>query len=361
MIKAGVKDMSHCVDVMEDMLLTLNRGDYVMGGMNHNSHGTQIIFPDHPAFRGMPQNADDRRFMAMPAYLGGRYQMAGMKWYGSNVENKTKGLPRSILMMMLNDKDTGEPLAFMSANLLSAARTGAVPGVAARHLARKDSKVCAVLGCGPINKSCFRSIASQLPSLEKVFCFDLFEEKSKDFAAWAEKETGIKGEGVTDLELALKNADVVTVAASRLKPLILKDEWIKKGCTVLISGPVQFDDSYWTSTKLIYDNVRLHEAYVQEAVESGDKKAGYAAVIGGPIYTLIDDGKLPALKDSTSIGDVILKTRPGRESDDERVTFVACGMATFDVGLGYDLWKTALDKGIGTKLLLWDEPYQMKE
>ncbi len=360
-IAAGVLDAKKCVDNAEEVFKLLSQGDYLMGGPNHNSHGLGIVFPKETPFPNMPVAGPDRRFVAMPAYLGGRFDICGQKWYGSNAANPSKGLPRSVLTVTLNDKDTGEPLAFMSANLLSAARTGAVPGVAARHLARKDSKVCAVLGCGPINKSCFRSIASQLPSLEKVFCFDLFEEKSKDFAAWAEKETGIKGEGVTDLELALKNADVVTVAASRLKPLILKDEWIKKGCTVLISGPVQFDDSYWTSTKLIYDNVRLHEAYVQEAVESGDKKAGYAAVIGGPIYTLIDDGKLPALKDSTSIGDVILKTRPGRESDDERVTFVACGMATFDVGLGYDLWKTALDKGIGTKLLLWDEPYQMKE
>lgn len=360
-IAAGVLDAKKCVDNAEEVFKLLSQGDYLMGGPNHNSHGLGIVFPKETPFPNMPVAGPDRRFVAMPAYLGGRFDICGQKWYGSNAANPSKGLPRSVLTVTLNDKDTGEPLAFMSANLLSAARTGAVPGVAARHLARKDSKVCAVLGCGPINKSCFRSIASQLPSLEKVFCFDLFEEKSKDFAAWAEKETGIKGEGVTDLELALKNADVVTVAASRLKPLILKDEWIKKGCTVLISGPVQFDDSYWTSTKLIYDNVRLHEAYVQEAVESGDKKAGYAAVIGGSIYTLIDDGKLPALKDSTSIGDVILKTRPGRESDDERVTFVACGMATFDVGLGYDLWKTALDKGIGTKLLLWDEPYQMKE
>ena len=48
MIKAGVKNMDQCVEVMEDTLLTLNRGDYVMGGENHNSHGTQIIFPDGP-------------------------------------------------------------------------------------------------------------------------------------------------------------------------------------------------------------------------------------------------------------------------------------------------------------------------
>ena len=83
MIKAGVEDMKECVDVMEDLLITLYKGDYVMGGENHNSHGCMITFPDDPKFPGMPKNADDRRFMAMPAYLGGRYQMAGMKWYGS--------------------------------------------------------------------------------------------------------------------------------------------------------------------------------------------------------------------------------------------------------------------------------------
>ena len=85
-------------------------------------------------------------FMAMPAYLGGSHQMAGMKWYGSNVENKKVGLPRSILMMMLNDKDTGAPLALMSANLVSAYRTGGIPGVGAKYLARKRLRVVSIIG-----------------------------------------------------------------------------------------------------------------------------------------------------------------------------------------------------------------------
>ena len=55
MIAAGVKDMKKCVDVMEDMMVTLNKGDYVMGGENHNSHGCMVTFPDNPAFEGMPK------------------------------------------------------------------------------------------------------------------------------------------------------------------------------------------------------------------------------------------------------------------------------------------------------------------
>jgi ornithine cyclodeaminase/alanine dehydrogenase-like protein (mu-crystallin family) len=357
-IKAGVLDAVKCIDNAEEVFTLLSKGDYLMGGSNHNSHGLGIVFPKESPFPNMPVAGPDRRFVAMPAYLGGRFDVCGNKWYGSNAENPKKGLPRSVLTVTLNDKDTGEPLSFMSANLLSAARTGAVPGVAARHLARKDSEVVTVLGCGQINRSCLRSILTQLPNAKKIVCYDIFEEAGKKFLGWAKEELGIDGIVTTDLEEAVRAGEVITVAASRLKPLYIKDEWLQEGVTLLITGPMQSDDSFWMNTKLIYDNVRLHEAYVQEAVESGDKAASYASVIGGPIYTLIDDGKIRPLVESTSIGEVILGEKEGRADSKERVTFVACGMATFDVGLGYDLYQTALKEGIGQKLVLWDDPYQ---
>ena len=55
MIRAGVTDMDACVEAMEDLLLTLHKGDYVMGGKNHNSHGCMVTFPDDPEFDGMPR------------------------------------------------------------------------------------------------------------------------------------------------------------------------------------------------------------------------------------------------------------------------------------------------------------------
>ena len=148
MIKAGVKDMPACIETMEEVVKCLNAGDYVMGGENHNSHGSQVSFPKESPFPNMPlDTGDDRRFMAMPAYIGGSIDLMGMKWYGSNSDNRKIGLPRSILTVMLNDKTTGAPLALMSANILSAMRTGAIPGVGAKYLARKDSTVCGI--CGP--------------------------------------------------------------------------------------------------------------------------------------------------------------------------------------------------------------------
>ena len=76
------------------MFKLLKIGNYRMGGANGNSHGCMVMFPEKSKFPEMPVDGPDRRFMAMPAYLGGKFDMAGMKWYGSNTENKQKGLPR---------------------------------------------------------------------------------------------------------------------------------------------------------------------------------------------------------------------------------------------------------------------------
>lgn len=357
MIEAGVLDVPRCVDVAEEVFSLLSQGDYLMGGSNHNSHGMGIVFPKETPFPNMPVAGPDRRFVAMPAYLGGRFDVCGLKWYGSNAANPQKGLPRSVLTVLLNDKDTGEPLCFMSANLISAMRTGAVPGVAARHLANKDAEVVTVIGCGPINKSCYQAVMSQLKNVKKVICYDLFEEKAQALADWAKEEYGIEGEAATDLEYAMSQGDVVTVAASRLKPLHLDHKWVKKGATILLSGPAKGDDELWLNSKIIYDNIHLHEAYVEEAIASGDKAGYYAGVIGGPVYTLIDDGKLPALADSTSLGDIVRGEKEGRTSADESIIFIACGMAVFDVAWGYEMYQNALKKGIGQKLLLWNEPH----
>ncbi len=358
MIAAGVLDAKRCVEVCEETFSLLGKGDYLMGGANHNNHGMNIVFPKETKFPNMPVAGPDRRFAAMPGYLGGRFDVCGNKWYGSNHANIEKGLPRSILTMMLNDKDTGAPLALMSANLLSAARTGGVPGAAARHLVNKGAKVVSVVGCGPINKACFTAIMTQLEGVEKVVCFDLFLDKANEFAKWVHGEYGVEAVGVDDTETGFRDVDVVTVAASRLKPLYFKDEWIKEGATLLISGPFNTDKSFLTSAKIVYDHTPLQEAYVEDAITSGNKEAYYSSVIGGPFFRLIDAGKLPALKDSTGLGDVINGEKPGRESARDRVIFIACGMAVFDISWGFELLQNARAKGIGQSLNLWEKPSQ---
>ncbi len=355
-IAAGVNDAAKCVQTSEEVFGLLAKGDYLMGGPNHNSHGMGIIFPKETKFPNMPVAGPDRRFFAMPAYLGGRFDVCGCKWYGSNAANQAKGLPRSILTMTLNDKDTGAPLCIMSANLLSAARTGSVPAVAAKHLARKGAEVAAVIGCGPINMSCIRHILTQTPDVKKIYFYDLFLEKAEKAAALASEQYGVEGVASADLEGVLRDSDLVSVAASRVKPLYIDRSWLKKGALVMLTGPAGGNDRFWTDTKIVLDHIGLHEAYVSEAIESGDREGYYRGVIGGPIYHLIDEGKLPPLSEFTGIGQIVNGEKPGRENDDDVYVFVACGMAVFDVAWGYDVYRSALEKNIGQTLTIWDKP-----
>lgn len=168
MIAAGVKDMAGCIETMEEMFKLMKVGNYRMGGANGNSHGCMVMFPESSPFPEMPVDGPDRRFMAMPAYLGGKFDMAGMKWYGSNCANKEKGLPRSVLMLTLNDKDTGAPLAYMSANILSAYRTGAVPGVGYKYFAKEDAKVVGIIGPGVMSKTSLAAIMAVRPGIETI-------------------------------------------------------------------------------------------------------------------------------------------------------------------------------------------------
>ena len=358
MIKAGVKDMKSCVDVMEDLLITLYKGDYVMGGANHNSHGCMIMFPDDPQFPGMPKNADDRRFMAMPAYLGGSYQMAGMKWYGSNVDNKKVGLPRSILMMMLNDKDTGAPLALMSANLVSAYRTGGIPGVGAKYLARKDSKVVSIIGPGVMGKTSLAAFVSVCPNLDTVKIKGRSQRSLDAFTKFIREELPqIKNIEICDsVEAAVKDSDIISFTTTVRDDVssfpYICGEWIKKGALISMPSAARFDDDFLASCKLVVDNSKLYEAWEEEYPYPTYPQV---QIIGTKFTDLKHDGKIGA-EDIIDITDIIEKRHPGRTSDDEIIVYSVGGMPVEDIAWGGTVYRNAVKLGIGIKLPLWDKP-----
>ena len=360
MIQAGVKDMGKCVECMEDMLLTLKKGDYVMGGENHNSHGCMVTFPDNPPFPGMPKNADERRFMAMPAYLGGNYQMAGMKWYGSNVENKQKGLPRSILMMMLNDKDTGAPLALMSANLLSSYRTGAIPGVGAKYLARKDASTVAIIGPGVMGKTSLSAFLSVCPNLKTVKIKGRGQRSLDSFVAFVKKEyPQIQDIQICEtMEEAVRDSDIVSMTTSvgdkEAEFPYIEEAWVKKGAVICMPSAARFDEEFYTrpGTKLVVDNYKLYEAWADEyPYPSYDK----VQIVGAKFMDLMHDGKIQR-SDIIDIADVIAGEVQPRESEEDIIMYSVGGMPVEDIAWGATVYRNALAQNIGVSLPLWDTP-----
>lgn len=359
MIKAGVKNMDQCVEAMEDLLVTLNKGDYVMAGVNHNSHGAQVIFPDDPQFEGMPKNADDRRFMAMPAYLGGKYQMAGMKWYGSNCENKASGLPRSILMMMLNDKDTGAPLALMSANLVSCYRTGAIPGVGAKYLARKDSETVTIIGPGVMGRTCLLAFLSVCPKITTVKVKGRGLRSLHAFEEFVKKECPLIQQVIVcdSMEEAVKDSDIICVTSTAPVKEIdfpyIAEDWVKKGALICLPSAARFDDDFLINRcKKVVDNYKLYEAWAEEFPYPSYEMV---QIIGSKFTDYLHEGRIQR-EDIVDIADIINKKHPGRESDDEIIVYSVGGMPVEDIAWGGTVYRNALKEGIGVELPLWDQP-----
>ena len=356
MIRAGVLDSARCIDVEEEIFGLLGRDDYRMGGSKYNAHGLAVSFPKESPNPGMPLDAPDRRYMAMPGYLGGRFHIAGEKWYGSNIENPARGLPRSILMIMLNDADTCEPVALMSGNLVSSVRTGCVPGVAVRHLANPDAAVCACIGAGPVSKACFDAIRLEAKELKEMVVFDILKEKAEAWAKEVTEKTGLAARAADTLEETVRAADIISVAASSVRPVNIENDWLKPGSLIIFTGRCNIDEAYFSSARIIWDNPKMHDVYYDDHLLLPEDQR-FINGIGVQIYRMIFENKLPPVVEQTGLGEVINGTKAGRVSRDDRICFVTGGMVVWDLGWSWEILQNAKKMGLGQTLKLWDSPY----
>jgi ornithine cyclodeaminase len=360
MIRAGVTDMPACVDTMEEMFDLLYQGDYRMAGPNNDSHGAMITFPEQSPFPHMPKPTADRRMMAMPAYLGGNFRTAGAKWYGSNIANREKGLPRSILMFTLNDADTGAPLAHMSANLLSAYRTGAIPGVGARHLARKDAKVIGLAGPGVMGKTTVAAFMAVCPLIDTIKIKGRGQKNLDDFVAWVQATFPqiTRIQVVQTLEEVVRDADLVSYCSSgevgdpSTYPLVRR-EWVKPGAFLAMPAPCSIDDGMERAdVRKVVDNTGLYQAWFEELPKPAHN---HVPLVGVRFMDMIAEGKLDAAQ-VEDIGKIIRGDAPGRLNDEEIILMSVGGMPVEDVAWGTVVYRNAVEKGIGVKLNLWEKP-----
>lgn len=368
MIEAGVLDAAGCIETMRDTMELFGKKDFLLGGPNADEHGLQMNFPQKSDIEGFPlDDGPDRRFMAMPAYLGGRFHIAGQKFYGSNSHNAALGLPRSILMVTLSDVDTGAPKAIMSANLLSAMRTGAMPAMAATYLANKDSEVLSLLGPGVINKCALMCYMEVLPNIQKI---KIRGSSSKSKTALAMKEfieetyPQVKEIVICDsLEEACRDADVVSEAMSVTKENMeeFKLEWFKKGATVFSMGSFlyrKYED--FKNTTMVVDNYGMYQKYLNNFIARGPVDAfgnkREWVIMGIHFVHLVKTGQVQR-EQVINLCDIVNGKSEGRTSQDEIVMCSIGGMPLEDLSWGYDCYRRAMKKGLGTSLNLWDAPY----
>ncbi|MCG6274976.1 tyramine oxidase subunit B [Vibrio vulnificus] len=360
MIKAGVTDMAACVDTMEEMFALLHRGDYRMAGPNNDSHGAMITFPEESPIPTMPKPTADRRLMAMPAYLGGDFGTCGVKWYGSNIANREKDLPRSILMFILNDIETSAPLAIMSANLLSAYRTGAIPGVGARYLARKDSKVIGLLGPGVMGKTSVAAFMAACPNIDTIKIKGRGKKSLDSFLTWVSATfpqiTNV--EVVESVEDVVHGSDIVTYCNSgetgdpSLYPEV-KREWVKPGAFLAMPASCRLDEGMEQGdVRKVLDNTGLYQAWYEEVPKPAHN---IIPLVGVRFMDMIEEGKL-TIDDLEDLGSIVAGETPKRQSEDEIIILSVGGMPVEDVAWATKIYRNAVEKGIGVNLNLWNQP-----
>lgn len=266
---------------------------------------------------------------AMPAFIE-TTKACGMKWVSVYPDNRMKGLPTTMAMIILNDAVTGFPLAIMDGTHITKMRTGAAGGIAAKYLARKDSKIAALVGCGA-------QAESQLAALNECFVLELvkvYGQKpvyAKDFI---NRMKGLKlkmavSETVRD---CVQDADIVVTTTPSRKPIVHL-EWLKRAVHINAigadaRGKQELEPAILKKAKIIIDD--WHQASA-----SGEINVPWAK-------------GLIAKKDIYStLGEVIYRKLKIRDSADAFTVFDSTGLAIQDVSAAQFVYQKALRERVG--------------
>jgi ornithine cyclodeaminase/alanine dehydrogenase-like protein (mu-crystallin family) len=282
--------------------------------------------PPKPGIHTLP----DAFIHAMPAYIPS-LQSAGMKWVSGYPDNQRRGLPYITGLLLLNDPETGVPIAIMDCTWITAKRTGAATAVAAKHLARPGSTTVGIVGCGVQGRSNLEALAC-LFKVKKVKAYDLYPEIAERYATEMSKALNLDIEPVKRLTEAVKGLDLVVTSGPILKhpKPVIEAGWLTEGA---FASPVDFD-SYWKGealrqiNKLATDDLAQMRYYRQE---------GYFKETPEPYADL---------------GEIVAGLKPGRESSKERTMSINLGLALDDMATSIRIYQLAKTKGIGLELAL---------
>lgn len=245
---------------------------------------------------------------------------------------KRFGLPLIQGAVFLADAQNGYPLAIMDSMEITIQRTGAATAVAAKYLARPDSKSILICGCGNQGRVSIQAL-SKIFSLEHVFAYDIDSTQSERFANELSDELKIAVETTSDLAEAMKRCDICVTCTPSTR-FFLKQEYVQPGTFVAAVGA----DS---ETKQELEPALL--AQNKTVVDIVDQCASM-----GELHHAIASDLMTEQFVHAELGEVIAGIKPGRTSSEEIIIFDSTGMALQDVITAATVYKKAVDKGIGS-------------
>src|SRR5690625_3415214 len=285
-----------------------------------------------PAKIGIHPKNENTFLHAMPSYIPGE-KACGLKWVGGFPDNPHKhNLPHISGLLVLNDDETGFPLAVLDATWITTVRTVAATMIGIKYLAGSNVTGFGMIGCGDIGRNHISFLSTVLPNLERIVLYDKYESAMDKVIETFQPNMQAKIVKAKSLEELVKSVDIITSATifARPNPQI-KDKWITKGQTILLcDGHTLYEDK----------TIKRSDKYIVDGLEQAKhfEKLGY--------YT----NSLPEVY--AELGEVVAGAKKGRERKEEIIVNNNIGMAVEDVVVGKVLFNKAIDKGIGVRLPL---------
>jgi alanine dehydrogenase len=312
--RAGVT-VSEIVSALEDMF-------------REKAAGRTEMPPKTAVYPGPPESGSF--INAMPALLSGA-GLAGIKWVASSPGNVKRGLPSISALLILNDAETGLPVCLMDASWITAKRTAAASVVAAKRLARPDSGVLSVVGCGVQGFEHVEAMRTAF-SLRRVRAFDLRREAAEAFSTRVRESSGLEVDALESAAEAVRGGDIILTAGTifkRPKPALGPKDFAPGAFVTAVDY-----DSSWTGEALASADVFVMDDLVQMRAF---RDRGY--FLGLP-------------RRITELADLVTGKTPGRTRPEERTMAMNMGIALDDLATARLILEKSRTSGLGLELEL---------
>jgi alanine dehydrogenase len=241
-------------------------------------------------------------------------------------------LPTIQGVIVVFDAENGVPLAILDSIDITIKRTAAASAVAAKYLARKDSSVATICGCGQQGRAQLRAVLLVLP-LTKIYVFDVNERAAMNFRNELSAELKIDIEPVRDLARAIQKSDVCITCTTANESFVRKED-VRPGTFIAAVGAddehkQEIDPKLIASAKVVADSLEQSCAI-------------------GEVHHAIAHGLMRKEDVCAELCEIVVSQKIGRVNDNEIIVFDSTGVAIEDAVAAAAVYEGALANGIGT-------------
>jgi len=314
-VEAVLKGREKCVlHAVQKAYETHSRGESSL------PHSSFLRFPD----------SDKDRIICLPAYLGGDYQLAGVKWIASMPDNVASGMERASAVIILNDRVTGRPRAVIEGSIISKQRTAASAALASSMLAPVEPEAIGFVGCGPINTAVAQFLTTVWPNVGRLMAFDLDPGRAEVFGAGLlTRRPGADFRVGASLDEVLSECPMVTFGTTAIAPYVDDLDSCPAGATILHISLRDLKAGVIVSNHNIVDDLD-HVNRAATSIHLASEQEGHTDFVHG------------------SLGDILLGDTNLPERDDRKVIFSPFGLGVLDLAVADLVLNELIENGVGT-------------